>query len=46
MVELWLKQMTNLSVYQALFLIIITLFLVGLFMSIDYIDKEKDNYDA
>ena len=46
MIDLWLKQMTNLSVYQALFLIIITLFLVGLFMSIDYIDKEKDNYDA
>ena len=42
MIDLWLKQMTNLSVYQALFLFIITLFLVGLFMSIDYIDQEDD----
>ena len=42
MIETWLKQMTNLSIYQAAFLFIITSLLVAMFMSIDYIDQEDD----
>lgn len=41
MFELWLHQVTGLSLWQSLFLIALCLMLAGLAMSIDYIDEEK-----
>ena len=41
MFELWLKQATNLSLWQSILLIVLCLFFAACAMSIDYIDEEE-----